>query len=761
MAATGLAPTAFPLEIIDSLPTIQELVKNVQTCKRPPKQDNDAGVDPVAATNTTTAASTEEADDDFILVEVSADTDAMDTSAATPIAEVANMSIDEPPRKSPFIDMIVRDAQETAALGRTENNAVSYSTSLQPLVDLFYAVKDKSQAHLIRRHLEAAWNIDALKALKLVFFLRDVRDGKGCSEEFYTAAQWLLKSHPETFKYNVVQFCPRFGYWKDLLQLLVREYLGEDGLAKERADAEANKRIFDPGNRAKRLKAVKCRHAFYRTSRDRRGIRLSLSPDPDPNTSALKEKKARSKARRAEYDKMTLEEAAKAKAEFAMQVEEKQAERKVAAKVVRSEKRENAIVECRAIWAARKEYRDLHMAIAKQFAVALHLDKLRLQAKKNVSSLCAKWAPTPDHYHDKHTCIATTIALILFPAATLRIENESDEQYVDRALKMYQREYLTPLREAAKVTETLMSTQKWESIEYSHVPAISFKRNHEGFKNHDAKRFTQHVLDAARGKEGKKIQASTLKPNEIVGQFLGYRRQVDALQAQVTEAQWLNYVESIKKAGSLDNCIAIADVSGSMEGTPLECSIALSLLVATVAKPPFNRAFITFSSRPQFVVLPNTATTLSEQVGFINRLHWEMNTNFQAVFDLLLKKAKDNHLAKEDMIKTIFVFSDMQFDAASSSPLETDYQQIVRKFTKEGYDVPKIVFWNLREAMASATPVLFDTIGTAMVSGWSGQLLKLFMENGGDMINSPQFSPEFVMEKAIGKPGYDVLKVID
>jgi hypothetical protein len=256
-----------------------------------------------------------------------------------------------------------------------------------------------------------------------------------------------------------------------------------------------------------------------------------------------------------------------------------------------------------------------------------------------------------------------------------------------------------------------------------------------------------------------------LKPHEIVGRFLhGWGtevRDIDELQAQVTQAQWLNYVESIKKAGSLDNCIAIADVSGSMAGVPLQCSIALSLLVATVAKPPFNRAFITFSNRPEFVVLPDSATTLHQQIKFIASMQWMMNTNFQAVFDLLLKKAKENHLAKEDMIKTIFVFSDMQFDQASSSPLETDYQQIQRKFATAGYDVPKIIFWNLRESVASATPVLFDTIGTAMVSGWSGQLLKLFMENGGDMINTPEFSPEFVMQKAIGKPGYDVLKIID
>ena len=66
-----------------------------------------------------------------------------------------------------------------------------------------------------------------------------------------------------------------------------------------------------------------------------------------------------------------------------------------------------------------------------------------------------------------------------------------------------------------------------------------------------------------------------------------------------------------------------------------------------------------------------------------------------------------------------------------------------------------------QRSISSGTPVLFDTIGTAMVSGWSGQLLKQFMENGGDMINSKEFSPEFVMDAAIGKPGYAVLKVLD
>ena len=649
--------------------------------------------------------------------------------------------------------------KKIAALSRTENNAVTYSTSLQPLVDLFYAVKEESDSKTIREHLTSAWNVDALKALKLVFFLRDVRDGKGCNEEFYTAAQWLLESHPETFKYNVVQFCPRFGYWKDLLELLVRECLGNEAIENERKLSVQNRKIFSPLERSKRIRAAKLRH-----SSRRRCPRVSAGLVS--TSSALQQKKARSQARRAQYAKMTAEAAAKAKAEFAMEVEEREQELKQQIKQKRLDKRDNSITVAQAVWNARRDWRDLHVVIAKQFAVAIHLDKLRLDAKKKVSSLCAKWAPTPGHYHDKHTCIATTVALILFPPAVYRDENESDEKYVSRALKMYQSRYLTPLRDAAQITESIMSAGKWDTINYSHVPAISFKRNKAGFQSHDTERFTQHVVDAASGKEGKKIQASTLKPHEIVGKFINYSDNgiLNDLDAQVTEAQWLNYVENIQKAGSLDNCIAVADVSGSMSGIPIKCAIALSLLVAAVAKPPFDKTIITFHSNPQLAVLPKTAKTLAEKVNFVARLPWGMNTNFQAVFDLLLDKAKKHRLSKRDMIKTIFVFSDMQFDEAccgGSSSLETDYQKIQRKFKKAGYKVPKIIFWNLRESISSGTPVLFDTVGTAMVSGWSGQLLKLFMENGGDMINSKEFSPEFVMDKAIGKPGYDVLKVLD
>ena len=67
--------------------------------------------------------------------------------------------------------------------------------------------------------------------------------------------------------------------------------------------------------------------------------------------------------------------------------------------------------------------------------------------------------------------------------------------------------------------------------------------------------------------------------------------------------------------------------------------------------------------------------------------------------------------------------------------------------------VPEIVFWNLRNS--SSTPVVATQNGVAMVSGFSKNLLTLFLEEGG-IVN-----PEQVMELAIAGEEYKKLAVYD
>ena len=58
------------------------------------------------------------------------------------------------------------------------------------------------------------------------------------------------------------------------------------------------------------------------------------------------------------------------------------------------------------------------------------------------------------------------------------------------------------------------------------------------------------------------------------------------------------------------------------------------------------------------------------------------------------------------------------------------------KYDAAGYKLPQVVFWNLRASSIrgqKSTPVQFNERGVALVSGFSGQLLKLFMDQPGDV----------------------------
>src|ERR1044072_5239671 len=196
-------------------------------------------------------------------------------------------------------------------------------------------------------------------------------------------------------------------------------------------------------------------------------------------------------------------------------------------------------------------------------------------------------------------------------------------------------------------------------------------------------------------------------------------------------------------------------------GPPWRC-LALGMLVSELSEEPWKGKVITFSANPQLHLIKGD--DLRSKSEFVRNMEWGGNTDFQKVFDLILEVAVNGNLKEDQMIKRVFVFSDMEFDQATTkypwdigyqaitriplagSSWETDYQAITRKYTEKGYGsaVPQIVFWNLRDS--KATPVPSTQKGVALVSGFSKNLLTLFLDNDGDI------SPEEAMEAAISRP---------
>lgn len=600
------------------------------------------------------------------------------------------------------------DLSKLPLRGLTENNSATFISSRNPCLDFFFhVVPDTSPDDLIGR-LELAWAHNPLTALKLICNLRGVRStGKSDKEGFYTAAFWLHYTHPKTLACNVHAFAD-FGYFKDFLEILYRIL---EGPFVRKKDKEERAQLRFPGG------------GFRGRGGGGRGRFKRVSRPSEEN----KEKKEKIKKNLEELKEEIKAEQEKARA---LRKEKEVAKAKKAIEKYYSD----------------EHYRLLHDKISDFFSELLRADLEKLNSgKTNEISLAAKWCPTVDSSYDKATLMCESIAKKMFPRESYSEYNGVEEaHYAYRVRDRLRKDVLVPLHKALELPEVYMSANKWNSLPYNRVASVAMKNYKEHFLKHDQERFKAYLEDVKSGKA--KIAAGALLPHEIIGALS------DGDGGEVAELQWKRMVDDLCKKGKLSDCIAVCDVSGSMSGTPMEVSVALGVLVSELNEEPWKGKLITFSESPELQKVEGD--TLKEKTEFVRNMSWGMNTNFQKVFDRILEVAVQGNLSEDQMIKKVFVFSDMEFDEASENAWETDYQAIQRKFEEKGYkNMPEIVFWNLRDSRS--TPVLEKQSGVALVSGFSKNLLTMFLEGGG-IVN-----PLHVMELAISGEEYQKLVVFD
>ena len=111
-----------------------------------------------------------------------------------------------------FLNAMFRETSK----GETENGAITYERSGSQLLD-FYA-----QAGAMRKNPDKALDLfkkalaeDKLKAIKILFYLRDIRGGQGERDLFRNCLQWLGEQYTEIFE-KIVNYVAEFGRWDDL-----------------------------------------------------------------------------------------------------------------------------------------------------------------------------------------------------------------------------------------------------------------------------------------------------------------------------------------------------------------------------------------------------------------------------------------------------------------------------------------------------------------------------------------------------------------
>ncbi|KAF6991303.1 hypothetical protein CFC21_008404 [Triticum aestivum] len=664
----------------------------------------------------------------------------------------------------PFVDLLdaAFNAPSEAALkaalkprrALTENCSATYANSGNPCLDFFFQVVPDTPADRVRQLLAAAWAQDSLTALRLACNLRGVRGtGKSDKEGFYAAALWMHEHHPRTLACNVAALA-EFGYLKDFPELLFRLLRGPDVRAVAKAGAEADKARRKAKGLASQREELRARLASRKLASELATVPAKATFDYFLSAALSKFGKGSKPV-----EVVPVQEPAEVQKPEAMEVDQK---KKTAARRMSKKVRTVAKLAVQSLetYYGDRAYRFLFDAVADFFAALLTSDLQQLASggKKRKIGLAAKWCPTPGSSFDRTTLLCEAIARRLFPRdSDPELTQLSEEHYAYRALHRLRREVLVPLRKVLELPEVYMSAQRWSELPYTRVASVAMRRYKSLFKKHDEERFDKYLEDVEAGKA--KIAAGALLPHEIAA--AAYRGQDD----NVSELQWRRMVDDLRSKGSLHNCISVCDVSASMSGTPMEVCIALGVLTSELSEEPWAGKVITFSENPEIHLIKGK--TLRQKMDFVRRMHWGGSTNFQGVFDQILRTAVEASLAPEKMIRTVFVYSDMEFNMASGSayaayysrresvPWETDYEVICKKFRDAGYGdvVPQIIFWNLRDSQS--TPVTSTQPGVAMVSGFSKNFLKIFLKNDG-VVN-----PEAIMMEAIAGEEYQKLAVYD
>jgi hypothetical protein len=273
---------------------------------------------------------------------------------------------------------------------------------------------------------------------------------------------------------------------------------------------------------------------------------------------------------------------------------------------------------------------------------------------------------------------------------------------------MTPKEFRKKLVAMTKVVETQMCANDWDLINYGHVPSIAMNKYRTAFFNRDGKRYAEYIQDVQAGKQ--KINASVLFPHQL------YQAICQGDDADAVEAQW--YALPNYMADSTERILPVCDVSGSMEGLPMDVSISLGIYISERNEGIFKNAFLTFSERPEMNYLSGN---LYQRIRQLQRASWGYSTNLQATFDLILNSAIRESLPESEMPTKILIISDMEFNSACQGVSNLD--SIRAKYSDAGYKMPEIVFWNVNGRLGNV-PASVNDSGIGLVSGFSPSVLK-------------------------------------
>ncbi|GAB5364281.1 hypothetical protein AAMO2058_000956300 [Amorphochlora amoebiformis] len=688
--------------------------------------------------------------------------------------------------ESPDMNKLVDSLADMSGLTRTENMAVSWRSTKSACLDFFFDTLPDVHEDEVFDMLERAWNEDPQITLKLIFQLGDVRKGKGDRTNYYRSLMWLFRNYPKTFLKNA-HYIPRHTCLKCLLNMLMYILHEDSNLMSNdlnkfpnRGTVTSSKRFssrdMQEKSKLKKMRKEALKEEFIlemiRENHYEKRSDLIVPRIPKNKMAYIRCPWLPTEEWANEQVKLLYASWANLKNRvFTEDLQENQKRHMNAMKKESADALDKS--------EAARAYFDM---VADLFANALKesldeyekrktTDSIDEEVSSNAlksnmrnwtlldSGLFAKWAPSPEGMHDKMTPIVDAIVERLFPQELYRIPNPEGtyEDYLKRMRYRYKTKVLSPLRRYAEVPEHFIGSGSWNLTNYRRMASrCCLLYGSKVFAKHDPERYNAYLQEAKQGKV--KLASNALKPHELIKSVIHGHK--DDPQVITANLQWTSLAENVRKSGGLSNAMAVCDVSGSMYGTPMDVAVALSLIISEITVEPWKGLICSFSKEPKIekIASPN-GLNLKARADQVVDMNWGMNTDFERVFDIILEIALRGNVDQDQMVKQLFVFSDMEFDQAKSSdlvPWETTHEHVRVKFENAGYEMPEIIYWNLRRGYCGSKPVSGSERGVAMLSGFNTGMLKSFLEN-----RLEDMQPFSQMMKILDSKHYAHLEVAD
>ena len=312
---------------------------------------------------------------------------------------------------------------------------------------------------------------------------------------------------------------------------------------------------------------------------------------------------------------------------------------------------------------------------------------------------------------------------------------ELTRQYMNMTPREYRR-VLSGLRERLNVLERLMSSKRFDEIDFSKLPSVAGMRYSHCFSTREElkERYAEFMA-----KPDTKVNAATLYPYDcaVKASKVGHMP-YGSTEREAVNKFWDNLPDYIGD-NDASNFMCVCDTSGSMtwgnhNPLPIDVATSLSIYFAERAKGPFHNHYISFSCEPRLIEI--TGRDFVDKVNRIRRAGLCENTNLTAVFDMLLKLAKRG-VPAEDFVKKLFIISDMEIDNAS--PYELSYRygdnemernakfkslvERIREIWERQTDIPfpQLYYWNVN---ARNNTVLGLGKDVSYISGANPSILK-------------------------------------